>query len=265
LSSVFIALDLFSLIQDIFYYIYLPWCLGENKHNSYEILIFMLEHLILIFSILIAIVYDLNQEGWDKTIYITESKLSIRAWLLFIISEILFFFSLFWTYIYQIFVRSVWIGFVWPPEDLNIINPLLIPTLNTFILIWSSFEVNRTLKNIKTSFIKYTFYKSINHLSIAIFCGIIFLLAQYEEYAKFCLSFNDSLFGSIFYLATGFHGLHVLIGTFWLIICWNYSIFKVTTPHQYLNLQMSIIYWHFVDLIWIILYILIYLLPSFKI
>jgi len=261
LSCVFLGLDFFSLIQDIFYYVYLPWCLGENKHNSYEIKILMLEHLILFSSILIAIIYDLNQEGWDKTIYITESKINIRAWLLFIISEALFFFSLFWTYIYQIFVRSIWIGFVWPPVDFNMINPLLIPTLNTFILIWSSLEINRTFRDIKTSLIKYTFYDSINHLSIAILCGIIFLLAQYEEYSKFILTFNDSLYGSIFYLATGFHGLHVLIGTIWLFICWNYCIFKVSTPHYYINLQMSIIYWHFVDLVWIVLYLIIYLTP----
>jgi heme/copper-type cytochrome/quinol oxidase subunit 3 len=129
----------------------------------------MLEHVILISSILIAIIYELNQEGWDKTIYITESKLSIRAWLLFIVSEALFFFTLFWTYIYQIFVRAVWIGFVWPPTDSYIINPLLIPTLNTFILIWSSLEINRTLRDIKTSLIKYTYYKSFINTNIKYF------------------------------------------------------------------------------------------------
>jgi heme/copper-type cytochrome/quinol oxidase subunit 3 len=56
---------------------------------------------------------------------------------------------------------------------------------------------------------------------------------------------------------------NVLIGTIWLYICWNYCIFKVSTPHYYINLQMSILYWHFVDLVWIILYLLIYLLPVF--
>nr|AIC09091.1 Cytochrome c oxidase subunit III [Gasteruption sp. M19] len=174
--------------------------------------------------------------------------------ILFIISEIFFFISFFWTYFHMFLAPSIEIGMLWPPKGIKSFDPLSIPLLNTILLIssgisitWSHHSILNNLKN-----------KSTLSLMLTIFLGIYFSLLQYYEYksAPFCMS--DSVYGSIFFLMTGFHGIHVIIGTIFLIICLNRLFMNHMSMNHHLSFELSSWYWHFVDVIWLLLYILIY-------
>nr|YP_009945140.1 cytochrome c oxidase subunit III [Nomia chalybeata]QOE17504.1 cytochrome c oxidase subunit 3 [Nomia chalybeata] len=173
--------------------------------------------------------------------------------ILFIISELFFFISFFWTFLHSSISPSMEIGNMWPPKMIKMFNPYDIPLLNSIILISSGMTItwsHNLIKNNKK--------KSFMLLNITIILGIYFSMLQYIEYLEAQFSFNDSIFGSIFFMATGFHGIHVIIGTTFLLICsirMNMNHFSMI---HHLNFDLASWYWHFVDMIWLILYILIY-------
>nr|ACH81765.1 cytochrome oxidase subunit 3 [Nasonia longicornis]UVN15301.1 cytochrome oxidase subunit 3 [Nasonia longicornis] len=174
--------------------------------------------------------------------------------LLFIASEVLFFFSIFWCYFHMFLSPSIEIGNIWPPKNIIAFNPYNIPLLNTIILLssgvtitWCHYSILSELK--KNSFIS---------LMSTIFLGIIFTIYQYKEYNEANFTISDSVYGSIFFMSTGFHGLHVIIGTMFLLINLlrihqnNYS-----SIHHF-GFEAAAWYWHFVDVVWLFLYLLIY-------
>lgn len=173
--------------------------------------------------------------------------------ILFIISELFFFISFFWTFLHSSISPSIEIGNLWPPKIIKIFNPYDIPLLNSIILITSGITITW-----RHNLIKNNINKSIILLNLTIILGIYFSILQYIEYIEAQFSFNDRIFGSIFFIATGFHGLHVIIGTIFLIICslrFKNNQFSII---HHLNFDLASWYWHFVDIIWLILYILIY-------
>ena len=102
----------------------------------------------------------------------------------------------------------------------------------------------------------------INSLALTIFWGLFFTYCQYSEYIEAPFSINDSVYGSIFYMATGFHGFHVLIGTLFLIVCFVRHIKYHFLQNHHLGFEFAIWYWHFVDVVWIFLYGTIYVWGS---
>lgn len=173
--------------------------------------------------------------------------------ILFIISELFFFISFFWTFIHSSISPSIEIGNYWPPKLIIIFNPYDIPILNSIILITSGITItwrHNLIKNNKN--------KSLKLLNLTIILGIYFSILQYIEYYEAQFSFNDRIFGSIFFIATGFHGIHVIIGTIFLIICSIRLYNNQFSIIHHLNFDLASWYWHFVDIIWLILYILIY-------
>jgi len=174
--------------------------------------------------------------------------------ILFIISEILLFISFFWNFMHNSLAPSIELGLNWPPKNINFFNPLLIPLLNTIILLTSSFTVTLAhfyiIKNIKSN--------SIKLINITIILSIYFLMLQALEYKQANFTFSDSVFGSSFYIATGFHGLHVIIGTIFLII----NLIRIIKIHfsflHHIRFELAAWYWHFIDIIWLFLYITFY-------
>nr|QNV11888.1 cytochrome c oxidase subunit III [Mutilla europaea] len=174
--------------------------------------------------------------------------------IMFIISEILLFSSLFWMLLHSSLSPSHMIGMSWPPSGVNVFNPLGMPMLNTALLLSSGFSITWS----HFSLLKNNYQNSIMSLCMTIILGIIFLLIQSFEYFTAPFSISDSIFGSAFFLVTGFHGSHVLLGCILLIMS-LYRMFRnhLTSSHH-LNFELAAWYWHFVDIIWIFVFMLLY-------
>jgi len=174
--------------------------------------------------------------------------------ILFITSEILFFFSFFWTFFHRRLAPNFEIGIIWPPIGIQTINPYQVPLLNTIVLLSSGLTVTYShhaiiKKQNKTIFLR---------IIITLLLGIYFTLLQAWEYLEASYSFADSIFGADFFLATGFHGIHVLVGTLFLFFSFIRHILNLFSKEHHIGLESAIWYWHFVDVVWLFLYSFLY-------
>jgi cytochrome c oxidase subunit 3 len=181
-----------------------------------------------------------------------------NGFFLFILSEIMFFGALFGSYIYIITHPNIWIGCQWPPSDLFELNPFLFPLANCFLLLFSGVMTEFAHESISLGNWKHTYI----YLITTMFFGILFLMVQLIEYTYLPFGMSDSIFGSLFYFITGFHGLHVLIGLLFIYVQFNRLNKGDFTRNHHLGLDLAIWYWHFVDIIWLIVWFLIYLFPT---
>lgn len=174
--------------------------------------------------------------------------------ILFIVSEVMFFFSFFWAFFHSSLSPSIWIGCVWPPIGIEPINPWGLPFLNTIILISSGVSVTYAHRSMLAS------YR--NGVSIGLFysilLGVLFTFLQIFEYTVAPFNINDSIYGSIFYVSTGFHGLHVILGTVFLFVTLIRHLKYHFLVEHHFGFEASIWYWHFVDIVWIFLFVVIY-------
>jgi cytochrome c oxidase subunit 3 len=178
---------------------------------------------------------------------------------LFIVSEVMFFFSFFWAFFHSSLAPSMEIGGVWPPKGLQILNPFGIPLLNTLILLTSGATVTYThyclqIQNREGGFVGFT---------LTILLAFIFTALQAYEYVEAPFNLSDGIYGSTFYVATGFHGLHVIVGTLFLIVCLVRFAYYHFTPRHHLGFEAAAWYWHFVDVVWLFLFLLIYIWGSY--
>jgi len=183
-------------------------------------------------------------------------ELSLRVgMILFILSEIFFFFRFFWTFFDVAMAPSVEYGIVWPPKGITSIPCYSVPLLNTAILLTSGVTVTWA----HHALIRNEFNNSIVSLILTILLGAYFLGMQYEEYRLAPFTIADGAYGSIFYIATGFHGIHVLIGTCFLsYIAINLYYGKLVFRHHF-RFEAAAWYWHFVDVVWLFLYLVVYI------
>jgi cytochrome c oxidase subunit 3 len=174
--------------------------------------------------------------------------------ILFIVSEIMFFFAFFWAFFHSSFNPSPAIGGIWPPAYLTTLNPWEIPLLNTILLLSSGASVTWAHHSIVFGQKQQAAYA----LYITIILAVIFTALQGFEYLTAPFTISDGIYGSTFYMTTGFHGFHVLIGTIFLAICLirlNYNHFTRT---HHVGFEAAAWYWHFVDVVWLFLFITIY-------
>ncbi len=174
--------------------------------------------------------------------------------ILFITSEICFFFAFFWAFFHRSLAPTIEIGTCWPPSGIRPINPFLVPLLNTAVLLSSGVTItwahHRILSKKRP--------EAIQGLALTVILGIYFTRLQIWEYYDSPFTIADSIYGSTFFVATGFHGLHVLIGTTFLLICFfRLTIFHFSKKHHF-GFEAAAWYWHFVDVVWLFLYICIY-------
>ncbi len=173
---------------------------------------------------------------------------------LFIISEVFFFLAVFWAFFHNAISPDVEIGSQWPPLGIQAINPFELPLLNTIILLSSGVTVTYAHHSLIEGNRSGTLYG----LLYTIILAIIFTSLQAIEYTVSSFTISDGIFGSCFYFGTGFHGLHVIIGTIFIVVgLWRALAYHLTDNHH-LGLEAGILYWHFVDVVWLFLYVFIY-------
>jgi len=205
---------------------------------------------------------------YKHTPYVRRGLLT--GMLLFIISEVMFFFGFFWAFFHASLAPSHMIGGVWPPVLIDVISPWQLPLVNTLCLLLSG--VTLTIAHRQLNGLPYynqtvsaqwpLVRRLILWLQVTVFLGTFFLSCQALEYYLSPFTFQDTIFGGTFYILTGLHGLHVLVGTVFLIVClWRASRLHFTLWKQ-VGFKSAVWYWHFVDVVWIFLFIVIYIWGS---
>jgi cytochrome c oxidase subunit III len=182
--------------------------------------------------------------------------------ILFIASEVMFFVAWFWAYfstalfptdIHQV-MRADFIGHVWPPKGIETFNPWHLPLLNTLILLTSGTTVtwaHHALLHDDRQGLKWG-------LVLTILLGLTFTCVQAYEYMHAPFHYAGHIYGATFFMATGFHGAHVIIGSIFLIVCLIRAMAGQFTSKQHLGFEFAAWYWHFVDVVWLFLFACIY-------
>lgn len=174
--------------------------------------------------------------------------------ILFITSEVFFFISFFWAFFHSRLSPNVEIGINWPPAGIIAFNPIQIPLLNTIILLSSGASITWA----HHALLKNNFSQTSTALVITIVLGLYFSILQLFEYIEASFTIADSVYGSTFFIATGFHGLHVIIGTLFILIsCVRHFTIQFSRTHHF-GFEAAAWYWHFVDVVWLFLFISIY-------
>nr|YP_009162037.1 cytochrome c oxidase subunit III [Apteroperla tikumana]AKS28887.1 cytochrome c oxidase subunit III [Apteroperla tikumana] len=198
---------------------------------------------------------DVTREGTFQGLHTFPVTLGLRwGMILFIVSEIFFFISFFWAFFHSSLSPTSELGAMWPPAGITPFNPLQIPLLNTAILLASGVTVTWAHHGLMEG----NHSQSLQGLFFTVILGIYFSILQAYEYIEAPFAISDSVYGATFYVATGFHGLHVIIGTTFLLICLvRHSLYHFSVNHHF-GFEAAAWYWHFVDVVWLFLYISIY-------
>ena len=182
-------------------------------------------------------------------------KLGLRyGMILFIASEVMFFVAWFWAY-FNAALFPNWINLAdWPPPNIATFDPWDIPLLNTLVLLTSGTTVTWAHHAIQTGNQK----GAVNGLTATILLGMLFTALQAYEYMHAAFPFSGNIYGATFFMATGFHGFHVIVGTIFLIVCWFRARAGHFTPERHFGFEAAAWYWHFVDVVWLFLFASIY-------
>ena len=222
--------------------------------HQYDNSLFILGNIITILTIL-QWWRDISREGAFQGLHTIPVTFGLR-WgiILFIVSEIFFFIRFFWAFFHRSLSPTIELGNSWPPIGILIFNPFQIPLLNTAILLRSGITVTWAHHGL----IENNHSQTAQGLFFTILLGIYFSILQAYEYIEASFSIADAVYGSTFFIATGFHGLHVLIGTTFLLVCLiRHLNFHFSKSHHF-GFEAAAWYWHFVDVVWLFLYISIY-------
>ncbi|WAX94688.1 cytochrome c oxidase subunit 3 [Aminobacter sp. NyZ550] len=186
--------------------------------------------------------------------------------IMFIASEVMFFVAWFWAFFdASLFpgeatqvMRTEFTGGVWPPKGIEILDPFHLPLYNTIILLLSGTAVTWAHHALLHDDRK----GLVNGLALTVGLGILFSFVQAYEYIHAPFAFKDSIYGATFFMATGFHGFHVIIGTIFLLVCLFRAMAGGFTSKQHFGFEAAAWYWHFVDVVWLFLFTAIYIWGS---
>ena len=222
--------------------------------HLHNIICFYLSLTLIILTIFIwwrDVIREATFQGFH-TIYVNRGL----RWgiILFITSEVLFFFAFFWAFFHRRLSPTPELGCAWPPSGITPLNPYATPLLNTATLLASGVTVTWA----HHSLINQNRNNAIQALTLTIVLGIYFTFLQATEYFEASFSIADRVYGSTFFVSTGFHGLHVLIGSTFLLVCLTRTLFFQFSSQHHFGFEAAAWYWHFVDVVWICLYLCIY-------
>ncbi|WP_343560284.1 cytochrome c oxidase subunit 3 [Kiloniella sp. b19] len=198
---------------------------------------------------------EVVDEAYRQQLYNPVVRIGLRyGMILFIASEVMFFFAFFWAFFDASLFPKEAIGFVWPPEDIVTFNAFDLPFLNTLILLLSGCTVTWAHHAILHDDQK----SAVQALTYTVVLGIAFSGLQAYEYSHAAFGFTDGIYASTFYMATGFHGFHVLVGTIFLFVCLQRAKKGHFTPDAHVGFEAAAWYWHFVDVVWLFLFFAVY-------
>lgn len=202
---------------------------------------------------------DVVKESRTPGLHGPVVRLGLRyGMMLFITSEVMFFVGFFWAFFnFALFPENV-AGAVhpmWPPAGIHTFDPFHLPFLNTMILLLSGTTVtwahHSLLENDRKGML--------TGLGLTVLLGLAFTTCQAIEYSDAPFKFvGGGVYPAVFFLATGFHGFHVIIGTCFLAVCWFRAKAGQFTPERHFGFEAAAWYWHFVDVVWLFLFICIY-------
>nr|BBI76359.1 cytochrome c oxidase subunit III [Paroedura picta] len=198
---------------------------------------------------------DIVREGTFQGHHTTLVQKGLRyGMVLFITSEVLFFAGFFWAFYHSSLAPTPELGGQWPPSGITALDPFEVPLLNTAVLLASGVTVTWAHHAIFSGHRA----EALQGLLLTVALGLYFTALQAMEYAETPFTMSDATYGSTFFVATGFHGLHVIIGTLFLTVCLlRQMLFHFTTNHHF-GFEAAAWYWHFVDVVWLFLYVSIY-------
>ena len=186
--------------------------------------------------------------------------------ILFIASEVMFFVAWFWAYFDASlypgeaiqFSRTELTGGHWPPDGIETFDPWHLPLINTLILLTSGTTVtwaHHALLEDNREELKWG-------LILTVGLGALFTVFQVYEYQHAAFGFSGHIYGATFFMATGFHGFHVIVGTIFLLVCLLRAMNGGFTPKQHFGFEAAAWYWHFVDVVWLFLFVVIYIIGA---
>ncbi len=176
---------------------------------------------------------------------------------LFIASEVMFFSAFFWAFFHAALepkVSPLNPDAIWPPPNVHVIDPFDMPLMMTITLLLSGVTVTWAHHAI----IEGRNREAAKALGLTVLLGVLFSFFQVYEYVHAAFKFTDGIFPSTFYMATGFHGFHVLVGTIFLAVCWFRTVKGHFTPESHFGFEAAAWYWHFVDVVWLFLFVSVY-------
>ena len=215
-----------------------------------------------LFFVGLALVFYVMFAWWSDTIREAHEGHHTRVvsihlrygMIMFIASEVMFFAAFFWAFFASAFYPTDAIGGVWPPADIITFDPFDLPFINTLILLLSGCTVtwahHALLEGNRRDLIR--------GLWLTVLLGMCFTALQAFEYSHAAFGFTDGIYASTFYMATGFHGFHVIVGTIFLAVCLFRAYQGDFTPQQHFGFEAAAWYWHFVDVVWLFLFVCVY-------
>lgn len=198
---------------------------------------------------------DVVHEAVEEKAHSEMTYLGLRYGMaLFIASEVMFFVAFFWAFFNASLFPVAEIGFAWPPASIEIIKPFELPLLMTMILLLSGCTVTWAHHEILHGDTK----KAATGIGLTVLLGAIFLCFQVFEYGHAAFGFTEGIYPSTFYMATGFHGFHVFVGTVFLLVCYFRMKKGHFTAERHFGFEAAAWYWHFVDVVWLFLFCSVY-------
>ncbi len=182
-------------------------------------------------------------------------KIGLRyGMMLFIASEVMFFAAFFWAYFSAALFPAAATGFQWPPRGVEAFDPFHLPFLMTLVLLLSGTTVTWAHHALREGHAE----EAAQALGITVLLGVCFTGLQIYEYSHASFGFREGIFSSTFFMATGFHGFHVFVGTIFLAVCWWRTVKGHFTPTSHFGFEAAAWYWHFVDVVWLFLFTAVY-------
>jgi len=174
--------------------------------------------------------------------------------ILFIVSEVMFFVAFFWAFFWSAMAPTPEVGSVWPPRGIEVLSAWEVPFLNTRILLTSGAAVTWA----HHARVAGRRDEAVQALRVTVGLAAGFTALQGVEYVNATFTISDSVYGSTFYMATGFHGFHVIVGTLFLAVCLGRRVNHHFTKQHHFGFEAAAWYWHFVDVVWLFLFVSVY-------